>query len=517
MIPLPSQRNPYIIGRPISEPELFFGRQEELSFIEENLKRGEKVILVHGQRRIGKSSLLQNIPKFVQLDKFAFVTFDLEHYRQEKIEYLLESLAETVIEQLEIAPNKVTIPRGQQIQEQKDIFSNKFLNQIYENLKATNLVLLLDEFDAFNDTNIGATLESLFKQLKNTVAQNKRLFVIIFAGRKSADLSNLIEIFQDVPIAEVGLLDDESIKQLIVKPAAASLKYEPKAIQAILDLSAGHPYFIQVLCFAIFSRARELEKWQVTEEDVEIIVDRAIEVGEAGFAWYWDALSVLEKVVFSTIAEAQKIAAKKKDQELKENPLLLLQGSDVLSRYVLEKLAGELTYKGFLNEQGNRVRIELVRRWILQRHPLWEEIKELEKLNQQEIDTTNKTPHQIPPISKEVRNEPLNPKQNTLIQSQDLNHQVRNEPLNPKQSTLIQSQDLNYHPPSFNHDVSSVKTAKNKIYLTKREIWLVAGIILLGVAAIASFMIIIYSAKQSDRQERSQNLESTVISSNVES
>ncbi|NEO96456.1 MAG: hypothetical protein F6K56_42590, partial [Moorea sp. SIO3G5] len=30
--------NPYIVGRPISEPELFFGRGEEFGFIEDNLR-----------------------------------------------------------------------------------------------------------------------------------------------------------------------------------------------------------------------------------------------------------------------------------------------------------------------------------------------------------------------------------------------------------------------------------------------------------------------------------------------
>ena len=97
MISLKHKRNPYIIGRPINEPELFYGRQKELSFVKENLSRGEKVILLHGERRIGKSSLLQNIPKIDNLEQFAFVTFDLEDHSQETLEYLLEKLAEAIV------------------------------------------------------------------------------------------------------------------------------------------------------------------------------------------------------------------------------------------------------------------------------------------------------------------------------------------------------------------------------------------------------------------------------------
>lgn len=485
MTQLKSQRNPYIIGRPISEPEKFFGRQEQLAFIEENLRRGEKVILLHGQRRIGKSSLLQNIPKLVKVDKSAFVSFDLEYHSQENLENLLENLAETIVEQLKIAPDKVTIPKAKKIEEQTDIFCTNFLPQIHEHLKDTNLVLLLDEFDALNNKHIGVELESLFKQLKNIVYKNQRLFVIIFAGRKPADILNLLKIFPKVPIAEVGLLDNESIEQLIIQPVADSLKYEPKAIQAITDLSAGHPYFIQILCFAIFSRARELEKWEVSEEDVEMIIDRAVELAEAGFAWYWEALSVPEKVVFSAVAEAQKIAIEKKDQELEKNPLMLLKNhDDVLSTDFLKKLTKKLALKGFLNEQASKVKIELVRHWLIQRHPLWHEIRELEKLDKQEIKYTYETLNQIPETSQ-----------------------------NQKQSNIIQSGALNQHPQKSEQDVHSVEASKNKIYRNRGEIWLIPGIIFLGAAAIASFMIIVYAHNESERQN--QNSPQNATSPNV--
>ncbi|MBW4677736.1 MAG: ATP-binding protein [Desmonostoc geniculatum HA4340-LM1] len=476
MIQLKSQRNPYVIGRPISEPEIFFGRQKQLAFIEENLRQGEKVILLHGQRRIGKSSLLQNIPKSIKIDNSAFVSFDLEYHSQDKLENLLENLAETIVEQLEIPPDKVAIPKAQQIEEEKDIFCAKFLPQIYEHLKYQNLVLLLDEFDALSNKHIGVELESLFKQLKNITHKNPRLFAIIFAGRKPADISNLLKIFPEVPVAEVGLLDNESVNQLIIEPVEGSLSYEPTAIQAITNLSAGHPYFIQILCFAVFSRARELQKWEVTQEDVENIIDRAVELAEAGFAWYWDALSVPEKVVFSAVAEAQKIAIEKQDLDVEKDSLMLLKSHhDVLSRDLLEKLTKELALKGFLNEQGNKVKIELVQRWLIQRHPLWHEIRELEKLDKQEVKDTYETLNQTPQIS---------------------NHQ--------KQSPIIQSRALSQQPQNLEPNIPSVKPDQNKVHRNRGEMWLLPGMIFLGAAAIASFIIIFYDHNRSD-QNNNQN------------
>ena len=52
--------NPYVTGQPIKEPHRFFGRQKILKDIFNRLLSSpdQNVLLIHGQRRIGKSSLL---------------------------------------------------------------------------------------------------------------------------------------------------------------------------------------------------------------------------------------------------------------------------------------------------------------------------------------------------------------------------------------------------------------------------------------------------------------------------
>ncbi len=76
--------------------------------------------------------------------------------------------------------------------------------------------------------------------------------------------------------------------------------------------------------------------------------------------------------------------------------MLLQSHDDVLSRDLQKKLTKELASKGFLNKQGSKLKIELVRRWLIQRHPLWHEIMESEKLYKQEVKYTYETLNQIP-------------------------------------------------------------------------------------------------------------------------
>ncbi|MFM6782939.1 MAG: ATP-binding protein, partial [Dolichospermum sp.] len=71
-------KNPYIIGRPIYETENFFGRETLFNFINDNLENDQKTILLFGQRRIGKSSVLSQISRFIPEDRYFCVIFDLQ-------------------------------------------------------------------------------------------------------------------------------------------------------------------------------------------------------------------------------------------------------------------------------------------------------------------------------------------------------------------------------------------------------------------------------------------------------
>ncbi|NEO74928.1 ABC transporter substrate-binding protein [Moorena sp. SIO4G3] len=437
-------RNPYIIGRPIDEndPELFWGRQSLFRFIEDNLRNKTKVIILYGQRRIGKSSLLRNIPTSVDLEHFVFVPFDLESYSHKSLGDILEELAIEILDSLELDSPEIILPDPTALATDPSLFYNQFLPQVYQTLGNRNLALLLDEFEALNtpdnhqDNNLIS--QHLFPYLKSLVAQQDNLYLILCVGQESKDLPNLLGIVKDAPSTEIGLLDQQTTQELITKPAAGLLTYETTAIEAIYHLSAGHPYFTQVLCFAIFSRARELQQWQITPEDVENSVDQALENASAGLLGIRAGLSIPERVVFSAFAEADN-AVKNSDKNSSYQPLQpltssplnppilgdfnsrtpqswgargagdfnsktpqraiprwgargaklavsLLKNYGVIQITALTKAVDQLAERGLLDNTKCKVTIEFIRRWLIKRYPLRQEILELEKLDQ---DQTN--------------------------------------------------------------------------------------------------------------------------------
>ncbi|MFK0731149.1 MAG: hypothetical protein ACIWVG_08290, partial [Gloeotrichia echinulata HAB0833] len=148
-----AQRSPYIIGRPIHESEKFFGRESVFLSIEEKLKHRQKVILLHGQRRMGISSVLNEIPVKITNDNFVFVPFDLQHHSQSSLSEILHNLAETITFHLDLDSDRVIIPTDEELTTNPDIFSQEFLLKVYQEINNKNLVLLLDEFDVVSADN----------------------------------------------------------------------------------------------------------------------------------------------------------------------------------------------------------------------------------------------------------------------------------------------------------------------------------------------------------------------------
>ena len=381
------RRNPYIVGSAISDSKSFFGREKVLQFVEDNLKQGERVILLQGQRRIGKSSVLLQIPNFVESDQFVFIPFDLQNKGHLVLSKVLHTLSEKIINHLKL---DATLPSEADLVANPSIFSQNFLPEIYRLLGEKNMVLMLDEFDVLNSYDPTSSVQTFFPYLQTLLSQHEKLFIIPVIGRRADDLPKLLSLFKGAPTKKIGLLSRGDTEKLITKPAKGSLDYTQDSIQAIVELSAGHPYFTQLLCYAIFTQARTEQKKQITSGDVEKVIDEAIEIGEGGLAWFRDGLPIPERVIFSAVAEAQK-RANLRDDHFVEKPLVILREYGVVSTDSLLQAETQLVEWDFLDlaessdllsesTSAYRVKVELVRRWLVKQHPLRQELWELEKL-----------------------------------------------------------------------------------------------------------------------------------------
>ncbi|MFM6815133.1 MAG: hypothetical protein ACKPKB_02815, partial [Dolichospermum sp.] len=191
---------------------------------------------------------------------------------------------------------------------------------------------------------------------------------------------------------KIGFLDRENTEKIITQAGTVALTYQPEAINAIFHLSAGHPYFIQVICFALYNLARERytsypipDSLQITDEDVESIVNIVIQMAE-GALEFWLGLTPEQQAILSAVAEAQQIAITK-NQSIPEHPLTLLKKYGIVSTQDLRQAHEQLVEYEFLDDTKCQVKMELIRRWLWERHPLAQEINNVENINQTDVES----------------------------------------------------------------------------------------------------------------------------------
>jgi tetratricopeptide (TPR) repeat protein len=377
MATLTVRNNPYIIGPPISDPKRFFGRTSLFDFVRSNLLSGARVILLHGQRRIGKSSVLAQIPAIEGLADFVFASLDLQYVSNEPLWAILHKLGLAIAAAAEKAGAVVTPLSAEELRQDEQSFLRVFLPRVQAALGYRQLVLLLDEFDVVGDQRAPAASEPFFSYLRSALNQVRLIAVV---GRRVDDLGDMRQLFHEAPSQEIGLLDRESAVELITRPAESMIKFRPPAIDAILELSAGHPYFTQLLAYALFQRAEQRKQFVVEREDVEAAVGKAMESGLPGLAWFHSGLPVEERVMFSAVSDCQE----KTGGGQREQVLMVLAGVGIVVTEALERAVVRLLDWGFVQRVGPeplpvfRVTVELVRRWMVRYHPLRKEIEDLE-------------------------------------------------------------------------------------------------------------------------------------------
>ncbi len=214
--------NPYIIGIPIRQKDKFYGRREIFYFIETQLNQNSQIILLQGQRRIGKTSVLEQISNFIDLKDFVFIKLSLEDKKSKNLGDLFEELAieikDYIIDNLEIEENSISCHKSSEFPNTLKWFEKKFLPEVHEAIDGKNVVLILDEFDSFDNINQD-TENDFYKDLKQIVTRDKKLFLLPVIGKPLEDLSeNFQNSFRQATSEKIGLLDDSDARELIINP-----------------------------------------------------------------------------------------------------------------------------------------------------------------------------------------------------------------------------------------------------------------------------------------------------------
>ncbi|MFQ5340254.1 MAG: tetratricopeptide repeat protein [Anaerolineae bacterium] len=375
--------NPYIIT-PLTGENGFYGRTDILQFVHNTLASPyQRVIVLYGQRRIGKTSLLHQLSQPHHIPPgFLPIYFDLMGRAQQTLGEALYGLAREVMK-------KLGLPRPNQTDFQEETyFQDQFLPQAYQALGKRQLLFLIDEFDVLGEVPATrkAAIETFFPYLQELILDEDRVSFIFVVGRRLDELPSRIKAtFKSAQFKHISVLNRADARRLIVEPARNQLEYETEAVEAILDLAAGHPYFTQLIGYAIFDELSHNGRSVVTLADVEEAVERAMELGMGGLAWFWDEFPPAERFILSAIAHVTDnggVAHQSRIRQVLREHGVRLQGIELSSAPAVLAEWG-IIYQP--ERDAYRFVVEFLRRWVRTRHSLAEAKRELESVSPRAI------------------------------------------------------------------------------------------------------------------------------------
>ncbi len=373
--------NPYILT-PLVDDVGFFGRDSVLRFVRNTLASPyQNLVVLFGQRRIGKTSLLHQLRRGSNVpDGFRAVYFDLQGRAEHRLEQVLFGLAREIARELDLeAPSRRAFA-------EESFFQYHFLPLVYERMGSDRLLVLVDEFDVLSGEAVEthAAYHSFFAYLQDLLIDEQRGLAFVFVvGRRLDELPSRIKAtFKSAQCKSISVLDRPAATRLIVEPARGDVRFADDAVERLLELTSGHPYFLQLLCYELFDRALRSGRDEVRSEHVsDEVLEAVMELGMGGLAWFWDEFPPAERFILSSLAhlapEGEAATLREIGTALREHGVRL-QGMELSSAPMV------LSEWGIIRPVGNDAfgfRVEFLRRWILAKHSLEEAKRELERVS----------------------------------------------------------------------------------------------------------------------------------------
>ncbi len=364
---------PYVTGTPLRSGEMFVGRQDVFDFVREHLLGAyqNNVIVLHGQRRTGKTSILYRLRE-VMADTHLGVLVDMQGKAARGTADFLYALSDDIVYALENHSIFVDLPERREYEEAPEFtFRSRFLRSATGQLDGRNLLLMFDEFEELQKRVEDGRLEpEIFPFLRNLMQHEPRLDFVFSGTHKLEELGAEYWsiLFNIAAYKRITFLDDGEVRRLVAEPVAPyGLEYDPLAVDRILQVTAGHPYFVQVVCHEMVAFHNEAERNYLTVTCVDEVLGRIIERGEAHFKYIWAGATPDEQRVMLALTDLLP------DPDAAANPAqvaeeLCRKGWDLHGEPLTRALA-HLQAKDILTRSGPqsrlyRFKIDLIRRWI---------------------------------------------------------------------------------------------------------------------------------------------------------
>jgi len=292
---------PLAEGGAVTDKSMFFGRDEYIDNIVNSLvTSNSKSIIVYGQKRSGKTSVLHHLKKSLENKENAFcISFSMGEIVEDLSSVTLyDKILEEIDEELENLEDdgyevpSFTKPNIAELEKYPASIFNESLKNFNKSLKNLDdwkdkkLVILIDEFTYVYTSIEKNELNSNFMKSWKAFIE-KKYFSAVLIGQDVAPkfkqkYPNEFGVTED---KRLTYLSEKDARELIEKPIwdkeRDSSRYIGNAVDKVIGYTSCSPYYLQMFCARVVDYINRNKAISVTESDIEEISNTFIEGAES--------------------------------------------------------------------------------------------------------------------------------------------------------------------------------------------------------------------------------------------
>jgi type I restriction enzyme M protein len=398
--------SPYITGDPVkpNQQMALYGRDDILKSISRYIAEAGNVVLLEGNRRVGKSSILYHLQSNTFIPGWICVYMSLQECEGcDKSGIPAWSIWRVMTSQIILALVKsgmeVRLPDGEMVSQASGRFYQSkvktavkklvsiespffdfqsYLEELLEVLQTqkTGIVIMIDEFDKLQEgIDNGVTTPQVPENIRSIIHRYDNLSAILTGSRRLQRLreeywSALFGLGTRIGVSELDLVNS---RKLITEPSAGQLKFTEEAVDQIVDQTGKHPFLIQCLCNKLYDSAAKANVRQIDTKFVSQAISDFIKDNEH-FMYFWNLAGVVPgdsrcQLILFIFAREEQSGNRLSSGELLES--LIENGVDLpeklFEQFINYLLELELIERrGVMGEQVYSLTTPLLSKWLLE-------------------------------------------------------------------------------------------------------------------------------------------------------
>ena len=401
--------NPYAdfsAGNPVTKKDMFFGREDLINNLSKSLivEGVNKQVLIYGQRRSGKTSILNRLKMELENQNAFCILFSFESltisnagsadlfaailneiatalykagWTSADYKYAARNHLDLIFDDYDGCPEITIASRFiSDLEELNGAFKAK------EGWKNRKMILMIDEFTSLysqiNEGNLPKTIMQVWK----SVFENKNVNCsVVLIGQDNTPkfksepwASNPFAAIED---QRISYLPEEGAIDMIIKPIKdknEKSRYVGKAVQRVLDYTAGSPFYLMIFLNSLVVYMKDRKKiGKVTEVDIDEIAQMCIK----------------EKLTDTQFNNLYTAVTSKKEEEIRNKNLLRViavgmeessdkdgvsadyiysKSKDICEQESIDDILADFVTREVLVKRNKRYKIKVIlfQKWLLQ-------------------------------------------------------------------------------------------------------------------------------------------------------